>query len=142
MSCLPLFLQAAGAGDAAVGGAGTLATFVPFILIILIMYFLMIRPQSKKQKETQKMLDALKKGDKVITIGGIHGTVSSVKENIVVVKVDDNTKIEFNRTAIATVVSDKPAQEAAPAEKKSLFGKKNTEGDAKAEPVAEEKKDE
>lgn len=136
MSCLPLFLQTAGAGDASAAGA-SLATFVPFILIILIMYFLMIRPQSKKQKETQKMLDALKKGDKVITIGGIHGTVSSIKDgNVVVVKVDDNTKIEFNRTAIASVVGDKPAQEAAPVEKKSLFGfgKKNSQ--------TEEKKDE
>ena len=136
MSCLPLFLQAAttGADASSVAGASALS-FVPFILIILIMYFLMIRPQSKKQKETQKMLDALKKGDKVITIGGIHGTVSSVKDNnIVVVKVDDSTKIEFNRTAIASVVSDKPAQESAPAEKKSLFGKKNSE--------TEEKKDE
>lgn len=84
------------------------------------------------------MLDALKKGDKVVTIGGIHGTVSSVKENIVVVKVDDNTKIEFNRTAIASVVTDKPAQEEAPAEKKSFFAKKNSEGESKVE----EKKDE
>ncbi len=138
MSCLPLFLQTAASGDASVAGVSTLATFVPFILIILIMYFLMIRPQSKKQKETQKMLDALKKGDKVITIGGIHGTVSSVKENVVVVKVDDSTKIEFNRTAIASVVTDKPEQESAPAEKKSLFGKKNSEGESKVE----EKKDE
>ena len=138
MSFLPLFLQTAASGDASVAGASTLATFVPFILIILIMYFLMIRPQSKKQKETQKMLDALKKGDKVVTIGGIHGTVSSVKENIVVVKVDDNTKIEFNRTAIASVVTDKPAQEESPAEKKSFFAKNNSEGESKVE----EKKDE
>ncbi|MCR5762010.1 MAG: preprotein translocase subunit YajC [Treponema sp.] len=138
MSCLPLFLQTAASGDASAAGASTLATFVPFILIILIMYFLMIRPQSKKQKETQKMLDALKKGDKVITIGGIHGTVSSVKENVVVVKVDDSTKIEFNRTAIASVITDKPEQEVASSEKKSLFGKKNSESDVKAE----DKKDE
>ena len=128
MSFLPLFLQtapgstAAGAGSAAVPGGG-LITFLPFVLILLIMYFLMIRPQSKKQKETQRMLDALKKGDKVVTIGGIHGTVSSVKENTVVVRVDEGIKIEFNRTAIATVLNDKPVT-AAPAEKKSLFGKK------------------
>ena len=78
---------------------------MPLVLIVGIMYLFMIRPQQKKQKETQKMLDALKKGDKVITIGGIHGTVASAKENVVVVKVDDNTKIEFNRTAIATVIA-------------------------------------
>jgi preprotein translocase subunit YajC len=63
----------------------------------------MIRPQNKKAKETQAMLDAMKKGDKVVTIGGIHGTVSQVKEKTVIVKVDDGTKLEFNRSAIATV---------------------------------------
>ena len=112
MSFLPLFLQAAnasGAAGATAGAAGAgIVTFLPFILIILIMYFLMIRPQNKKQKETQKMLDALKKGDKVITIGGIHGTVSNVKDDTVTVKVDEGCRIEFNRSAIASVVNPKP----------------------------------
>lgn len=90
------------------GTMGLLGTIVPFLLIILIFYFFMIRPQNKKQKETQKMLDALKKGDKVVTIGGIHGVISSVKEHSVIVKVDDNAKIEFNRSAISGVVTDKP----------------------------------
>lgn len=135
MSFIPLFLQTAsgtGAEAAAPAGAG-LITFVPLLLIILIMYIFMIRPQSKKQKETEKMLAALKKGDKVITIGGIHGTVSSVKENTVVVKVDDGTKIEFNRTAIASVVQDKPTTPAAEPEKKGLFGKKNRQDKITAE---------
>lgn len=118
MSFVPLFLQAAGSGTSAGAAAGAVAgggmlTLVPMIAIILIMYFLMIRPQSKKQKETQKMLDALKKGDKVITIGGIHGTVTAVKENVVTVKVDDSTKIQFNRTAIATVVTEGKASDKA-----------------------------
>jgi preprotein translocase subunit YajC len=73
------------------------------VLIIGIFYFLIIRPQNKKQKETRKMLEALKKGDKVVTIGGIHGTISSVKEKSVLLKVDDNVKIEFARSAIASV---------------------------------------
>ena len=102
----------------------SMSLIVWIVVLFVFMYFFMIRPQQKKQKETQKMLDALKKGDKVVTIGGIHGTVASTKENTVVVKVDDNTKIEFNRTAIATVVVDKPAEEPK-AEKKSLFGKKD-----------------
>ena len=102
---------------------GGLSMIIMMVVIFAIMWLFMIRPQQKKQKETQKMLDALKKGDKVITIGGIHGTVASAKENVVVVKVDDNTKIEFNRTAIATVIADKPAEEPK-AEKKSIFGKK------------------
>lgn len=100
MSFIPFLQQEASAQG--LGGAG-LISFVPLLGLFVIFYFFIIRPQSKKQKETQKMINALKKGDNVITIGGIHGTVSSVKENTVIVKVDENTKIEFNRTAIATV---------------------------------------
>lgn len=102
-------LTAAAPADAGLLGGASM--FMPFILIIGVMYFFMIRPQNKKQKELQKMLDALKKGDKVVTIGGIHGTVSSVKENTVVVKVDDSAKIEFDRKAIAAVISDKKNKE-------------------------------
>ncbi|MDR2468238.1 MAG: preprotein translocase subunit YajC [Spirochaetaceae bacterium] len=103
---LPLLLAgppAAAAEGAAGGATGGIITFLPFILIIAIFYFLIIRPQNKKQKETQKMLDNLKKGDKIVTIGGIHGIISSVKDKSVVVKVDDTTKIEFSRSAIAAV---------------------------------------
>jgi len=89
------------------GGSGQMATtFVTFGLVILIFYFLIIRPQNKKQKEVKKMLSALKKGDKVVSIGGIHGTVVSVKEQSTVVKVDDNTKLEFSKSAISSVVSE------------------------------------
>ena len=131
-----LLLQAAPAAAPAAGGFGML---MPLVLIVGIMYLFMIRPQQKKQKETQKMLDALKKGDKVVTIGGIHGTIASVKENTVLVKVDDNTKIEFNRTAIATVANEKPAEEtkSEKAEKKSLFGKKAKNTEAVQAPAAE-----
>ncbi len=130
MSFIPLFLTAGAGAGAGAAGAGSLlgsfGMFVPLLLILVIMYFLMIRPQNKKQKETQKMIEALKKGDKVITIGGIHGTVASTKENTIIVKVEEGAKIEFNRTAIATVIVDKPAgEEEKPAEKKSLFGKKS-----------------
>ncbi len=90
-----------------------ISTLVTFALIFVIMYFLIIRPQNKKQKEMQKMVDALKKGDKVVTIGGIHGTVASVKENgSVIVKVDDDCKLEFSKSAIATVSASKDAVEA------------------------------
>jgi preprotein translocase subunit YajC len=99
------------AGDAQGGGAGGFMTFLPFVAIIAIFYFLIIRPQNKKQKETQKMLSALKKGDKVVTIGGIHGTIQSVKEQSVVLKVDDNTKIEFNRSAISSILAAKEDKE-------------------------------
>ena len=82
---------------------------VTFGAIIVIFYFLVIRPQNKKQKETQKMIEALKKGDKIATIGGIRGVVTAVKDNTVTVKVDENTKIEFTKSAISTVLERKDA---------------------------------
>lgn len=109
MPFISFLQQNTGNASSASSMAGMLSTFLPMIAIFAIFYFFLIRPQNKKQKETEKMIAALKKGDKVVTIGGIHGVISSTKEKTVVVKVDDNTKIEFNRTAIATVVTDKPA---------------------------------
>lgn len=135
MSIISLFLTGADAGAGLGGGLGML---IPLILMFLIMYFLMIRPQNKKQKETEAMIAALKKGDKVITIGGIHGVVSQTKENTIVLKVDDGTKIEFNRTAISTVVVDKPAEPAPKAEKKGLFGKKNKAAEENKETKSED----
>ncbi|GMO51187.1 MAG: hypothetical protein Ta2G_08970 [Termitinemataceae bacterium] len=103
---LPLLLGAPqGQGGQPPTGMESLMSFAPFILIIVIFYFLIIRPQNRKQKETQKMLSALKKGDKVVTIGGVHGVISSVKESTVILKVDDNTKLEFSRSAISTVTT-------------------------------------
>jgi preprotein translocase subunit YajC len=97
--------QPAGGGSAQGGGSGSMLTMLAtFGLIIVIFYFLIIRPQRKKQKDTQSMLANVRKGDRVSTIGGIRGTVHSVKENTVVLKVDDNTKIEFNKNAISTVL--------------------------------------
>lgn len=116
----------------AVAGSGSLLMSVlPFGLIILIFYFFIIRPQNKKQKETEKMLSALKKGDKVVTVGGIHGVISSTKEKTVIVKVDDNAKIEFSRNAIATVIVDK-------AEKDSKAAKDDKKADKVEEAAATE----
>ncbi len=94
--------------QAAAGGNSTmqmLSTLVTFGLVFVIFYFLIIRPQNKKQKDAQKMIEAVKKGDKIITIGGVHGTVYAVKETTVIVKVDDETRIEFSKSAVATVVT-------------------------------------
>jgi preprotein translocase subunit YajC len=85
------------------GGASSFMSFLPLVAIIAIFYFLILRPQNKKQKETQKMLSALKKGDRVVTIGGIHGVIQSVKESTIIVKVDENVKLEFNRSAVSGV---------------------------------------
>jgi preprotein translocase subunit YajC len=97
---LPLLMGAPAGGD---GAPSTFISFLPLVAIIAIFYFLILRPQKKKQQETQKMLSALKKGDRVITIGGIHGVIQSVKETTVIIKVDEDTKLEFSRTAIGSI---------------------------------------
>jgi len=94
-------------------------TLLIFGAVFLIFWLLIIRPQNKKQKETQKMIAAVKKGDKVVTAGGVHATVSSVKEKTVILKVDDNTKMEFSKSAISAVearAEDKFKDEKAEAE--------------------------
>ena len=98
------------------GGSGQLVTtFITFGLVIVIFYFLIIRPQNKKKKETQNMLSSLQKNDKVATIGGIRGIVTAVKENTVVLKVDEATKLEFSKSAISNVLERKDeAQEDTP----------------------------
>ncbi|GHV00572.1 hypothetical protein FACS189483_10700 [Spirochaetia bacterium] len=106
MNSLNLSLLMGGTEGAAPGGAGIVSTLIPFALIIGIFYLFIIRPQNKKQKETQRMLSAIKKGDKVVTIGGVHGVVHSVKESTVIIKVDENTKMEFSRPAISSVTSE------------------------------------
>lgn len=81
---------------------GSLLVWLPWILIFLVFYLLLIRPQHKRQKEHQKMLSILKKGDRVVTNSGIFGTIVGIndKENIVVLKVAENVKIEFLKTSI------------------------------------------
>ena len=75
--------------------ASLTSSLIMFALIILIFYFLIYRPQKKRDKEAKAMLAAMKKGDKVVTIGGIHGTIVTVKDKTVVIKVDDSARIEF-----------------------------------------------
>jgi preprotein translocase subunit YajC len=77
--------------------------FMPLIIIAVLFYFLLIRPQQKKQKEHEKLVASVKTGDKVVTAGGIHGIVANVKETTFLVKVADNVKIEFDRSAITSV---------------------------------------
>jgi preprotein translocase subunit YajC len=86
------------------GGAGWLA-FLPWLAIIVVFYFLLIRPQAKRQKQQQEMLKAIERGDKVVTAGGIHGSVVGIRdENILIVKIADNVKVEIERNSIARVV--------------------------------------
>lgn len=86
---------------------GGMSMLMPMILIFGIFYLLVFRPQKREQQEKQKMRDALKKNDQVVTAGGVHGTVVLTKEKSVVLRVDDNVKIEFDKEAVASVVSSK-----------------------------------
>jgi preprotein translocase subunit YajC len=85
-------------------GPNPLASFVPIILIFIIMYFLLFRPQMKRQKEQARLVSSLKTGDRVVTASGIHGLISNVKERTVTLKIADNVKIEMEKSAITSVV--------------------------------------
>jgi preprotein translocase subunit YajC len=98
-----LFLLAQASPAAPASPGGGFGLFVPFIFIFVIMYFIMIRPQARRQKEQQKLINALKTGDHVVTSSGIHGLIANVKESTVIVKVADNVKIEMDKAAIASV---------------------------------------
>ncbi|OED34978.1 preprotein translocase subunit YajC [PVC group bacterium (ex Bugula neritina AB1)] len=78
----------------------TVSSFLPFILVLLVMYFLVLRPQKIKQKELEDMLANMKKGDKVVTKGGIVGTISEIKDDMVVLKTDSGSNIDILRTSI------------------------------------------
>jgi preprotein translocase subunit YajC len=86
--------------------AGGIGFFVPLVFIFIIMYFVMIRPQKKRQMEQQRVVNALKTGDRVVTNAGIHGLIANVKETTVIVKVADNVKIEMEKSAVTNVLKE------------------------------------
>jgi preprotein translocase subunit YajC len=104
MSILAVILAQAQPGAPAPGPGGGFGFFVPFIFIFVIMYFVLFRPQRKRQQEQQRLIAALKTGDKVVTNAGIHGLIANVKETTVIVKVADNVKIEMEKSAITNVL--------------------------------------
>jgi preprotein translocase subunit YajC len=87
-------------------GPGLMANLVLFGSIILIFYFMIIRPQQKRQKERQKMIENMKKGDKVVTSGGIHGTISGMDEKTVLVQIADNVKVKLDKGSVTIISSD------------------------------------
>ncbi|WBU53685.1 preprotein translocase subunit YajC [Paracoccus sp. SCSIO 75233] len=99
MFVTPAYAQAAG------GGAGAIAQFIPLILIFVIMYFLILRPQQKRMKEHRTMIEALKRGDQVVTQGGMIGKVTDVKDDEVTVEVAQGVKVRVVRSTIAQVLS-------------------------------------
>ncbi len=88
------------------GGSGLVANIVLFGSIILIFYFMIIRPQQKRQKERQQMIDSMKKGDRIITAGGIHGTIVGVEDKTVLVQIADNVKVKVERSTIGNIMKE------------------------------------
>ncbi len=92
------------------GGGGFISTIIMFGAIFLIFYFMIIRPQQKKSKEREKLLSNLQKGDKIVTSGGLHGTIAGLDEKTALIQVSENVKMKFERSAIATVLVTKEIQ--------------------------------
>lgn len=106
MNILTFILQAQ--PTAPQGGGWSM--WVMLILIFVVMWFFMIRPQRKQQKELEKFRNALKKGDKVVTIGGIYGTVDEIKDRTVLIKVDGDTKLKVDRNSLVKDFSETQQQ--------------------------------
>ena len=110
MNTLTILLQAAAGGAAPAQQGGGLSFWIMIIAIFAVMYLFMIRPQRKQQKELEKFRNELKKGDKVVTAGGIYGTVDEIKDKSVLIKVDDEVKLRVDKNSIVRDYSETPAQ--------------------------------
>jgi preprotein translocase subunit YajC len=87
----------------------TIANLLPIVLFFVIFYFLFIRPQQKRQRAVQQMQANLKKGDKIVTIGGLHGIIDSVDEDKIIIRAGDGTRLTYDRSAVREVVSESNA---------------------------------
>lgn len=101
---MEFFISDAYAQSAAAGPAGGLITFLPLILMLVVLYFLMIRPQQKRVKEHAAMVSALKKGDEVVTNGGLGGSVTQVHDAFLTLRVSENVEVQVQKQAIATLL--------------------------------------
>ncbi len=99
---------AMGQGGAAGQGGGGFGSFIPLILMFVIFYFLLIRPQQKKQKQHRLMVGNVKNGDQIITSGGIHGRVTSVSDSTLTIEVADRVRIKINRNNVSTLLQSSP----------------------------------
>jgi preprotein translocase subunit YajC len=86
------------------GGGSPMAMLLPIVGMLVIFYLLLLRPQQKKQKELQKMIGNLRKGDRVMTTGGIYGTIAGIKDNVIILKIAENVKIEVVKGSISNLV--------------------------------------
>lgn len=131
MNVMPVFAQAAG------GGASALTSLLPLVLIFVVFYFLLIRPQQKKVKEHKAMVEALRRGDRVVTGGGLIGTVSKViNDSEVQVEIAEGVRVRIVRSMVQEVLSKTEPVADKSSGSKSKGGKKN--GKDKAEDSAEE----
>ncbi len=94
-----------GGGDAS--GPGFLISMIPILLMFGIIYLLLIRPQQKKQREHQGMLESLQNGDKVVTQGGIIGVITGLKSDVITVRISDDVRVDLQRSAISRIISSK-----------------------------------
>jgi len=106
MNLLSIMLQAAPAA----GGMGSFTSLLPIILIFVVFYFFMIRPQSKRQKEIKKQREAMKAGDSVVTSGGIYGKVKDIKDSTVIVEIADNVRIKVDKNSVFATAEDLQTQ--------------------------------
>ena len=99
-----VYAMGASGGDASAQGGGGLSSIIMMVAIFAIFYFIMIRPQQQKMKEHKKMLDAVKKGDEIVTAGGIYGTVEGVNADTLTVKIAEGVKVKITRGSVGDVV--------------------------------------
>jgi preprotein translocase subunit YajC len=100
------------------GGLGGAATWLPFVLIIVVMYFFMIRPQAKKAKEQSKFKESLDKGEKIVTIGGIHGRILEVRDTTFVMEVGNGVKMEIEKSSVSMELTRSVQKASQPSEQK------------------------
>jgi preprotein translocase subunit YajC len=91
-------------------GQNMFSMFLPMVLIIVVFYFFMIRPQVKRQKELQKFRSALQKGDKVVTTGGLYGRIEEIRDNIIMLEIAPNVKVKVDKSVVLKDISDAPVQ--------------------------------
>jgi preprotein translocase subunit YajC len=88
------------------GGGGSASTLIIFAAIFGIFYFMIVRPQQKKQKDRAALLNSIQRGDKIITIGGMHGTVIGVEDKTILVQATDTVKLKFEKSAVAQIMRE------------------------------------
>lgn len=98
------YAQTSGSPFGALGGSGGLAGFLPLIVMFVALYFIMIRPQLKRQKELKALLDGLAKGDEVVTTGGLMGKITKINETLISLEIAPNTEVQVQRSAVIQVL--------------------------------------